>query len=69
MLPKFHCELRPIERCWGQLKRYITTNYTFPNLHIPLALDTVTLEKNKNYFRKERQYIFGYVEGLDAVVS
>ena len=59
MLPKFHCELNSIERCWGQSKRYtrVYTNYTFPNLrkNIPLALDTVTIENIKKYFRKARQ--------------
>ena len=69
MLPKFHCELNPIERCWGQSKRYTRayTNYIFPNLrkNIPLALDIVT-RNIKNYFRKARQYMFGYIEGLGA---
>ena len=70
MLPKFHCELNPLERCWGQSKRYTRayTNYTIPNLrkNIPLALDTVTLENIKNYFRKARQYMFCNTEGLAA---
>ena len=52
MLPKFHCELNSIERCWGQSKRYtrVYTNYTFPNLrkNIPLALGTVKIENIKN---------------------
>ena len=44
------------------------TNYTIPNLrkNIPLGLDTVTLENIKNYFRKARQYMFCYTEGLAA---
>ena len=28
-IPKFHCELNPIERCWGTAKHY-TRHYTFP---------------------------------------
>ena len=60
MLPKFHCELNPIERCWGQAKRYTRayTNYTFPALrrNIPPALDSVTTENIQNYFRKVRHY-------------
>ena len=70
MLPKFHCELNPIERCWGQAKRYTRsfTNYTLPRLriNIPNGLDSVTLENIKNYFRKVRQYMFAYLEGFTA---
>ena len=68
MLPKFHCELNPIERCWGQAKRYTRayTNYTFPKLreNIPKGLDTVTVDNIANYFCKARQYMFAYLEGF-----
>ena len=67
MLPKFHCEFNPIERCWGQAKRYTRayTNYTLPRLrkNVPNALDSVTVENINNYFRKTRQYMFAYLEG------
>ena len=70
MLPKFHCELNPIERCWGQAKLYTKahTNYTLPRLrnNIPLALDSVTNENIVNFFCKARNYMFGYLEGLTA---
>ena len=70
MLPKFHYELNPIERCWGQAKRYTRayTNYTFPGLwkNIPLALGLVSKENIQNYFRKVRHYMFAYVEGFKA---
>ena len=34
LLPKFHCEINPIERCWAQAKRYVCayTNYTLAGL-------------------------------------
>ena len=68
MLPKFHCELNPIERVWAQSKRYTKAycKYSIVSLRkliIP-ALETVTLENIQNYFRKVRHYMFAYLEGL-----
>ena len=58
------------ERYWGQTKLYSKayTNYTLPCLqsNIPLALDSVTNENIINFFRRARNYIFGYLEGLNA---
>ena len=65
---KFHPEMNPIERVWAQLKRYTKAHYKYslPSLrkNIPLAYDSVSLENIQNHFRKIRQYMFTYVEGL-----
>ena len=59
-LPKFHCELNPIERVWGQSKRYcrVHTNFTLVKLREILnpALDLVTVDLMRKYFRKAREY-------------
>jgi len=70
-LPKFHCELNPIERCWAQAKQYTCahTNYTIKKLrtNVPVALDSVTVENITNYFRKVRHYMFAYLQGIAGV--
>jgi len=68
MLPKFHCELNPIERVWAQAKRYSKAycKYSIKSLRnvIPPALDSVTLESMQKHFRKVRHYMFAYPEGV-----
>ena len=68
MLPKFHCELNPIEHVWAQAKRYLKAycNYSIRGLcnTIHPALDSVTLENVQNHFRKVRHYTFAYLEGV-----
>ena len=52
-LPKFHCELNPIERVWGQAKVYTKphTNFTLQRLRqiINPALDSVSLDLIRNF--------------------
>ena len=60
LLPKFHCDINPIERCWAQAKRYEQshTNYTLAGLrkNVPDGLDSVSLTNICNHFRKVRHY-------------
>ena len=48
LIPKFHCELNPIERVWSQSKRYTRAHcdYTIASLrrNIPLGLKSVSKE-------------------------
>ena len=70
LLPKFHCEINPLERCWAQAKRYVRshTNYTLSGLrqNVPNGLDSVTITNIQNHYRKVRHYMFGYLLGVSA---
>ena len=63
-LPKFHCELNPIERVWGEAKRYSRAHcdYSFAGLErtIITALESVQLDTIRKYFRKCREYMQAY---------
>ena len=66
-LPKYHCELNPIERVWGQAKRFTRGNcdYTYPGLEktIVPALESVSTALIRKYFRRVREYHRAYREG------
>ena len=69
-VPKFHCELNPIERVWGQAKKYSRahTNFTLVRLRtiIGPALDSVSTDLIRKYFRRVREYEQAYLEGKQA---
>ena len=66
-IPKFHCEINPIERVWCQAKKYTRTNcdYTFVGLDktIVPALNSVTVELIRKFFRKTSEHHRAYREG------
>ena len=69
-IPKFYCELNPIEASWGQSKRYTRSHcdYSFPGLekNINPGLNSVTLDQIRKYFRKMRETMHAYREGHTA---
>lgn len=66
-IPKFHCELNAIERCWCHAKKYSRAhaNGTITRLRtvIPKALDTCTPDLIAKFFCTVRDYIKAYDEG------
>ena len=64
ILPKFHCELNPIERVWCRAKLYARNqcDYTFQHLRrtVQPALDSVTTDDVRKYFRTFRDYKEAY---------
>ena len=69
-IPKFHCELNPIEQIWGQAKvfTHTHTNFTLVQLHqiVDPALDSVTTDLMCKYFRRVDEYERAYLEGKKA---
>ena len=63
---KFHCELNPIVRVWSQAKVYTRefTNFSLVFLRKILnpALDSVSTDTIRKYFRKIQDYEKAFIE-------
>ena len=72
-LPKYHCEINPIERCWAQSKQYTRAycncNITGLRRNICPALDSVSQENISNYIRHAKNYMYGYLLGHKAALE
>ncbi|KAJ2922656.1 hypothetical protein H1R20_g14444, partial [Candolleomyces eurysporus] len=70
-LPKFHCELNPIEMYWGWVKiRYRTlADGTWKRAKdlVPELLNSCETKTIRAFFRKSFRYMDAYVRGLNAV--
>ena len=66
-IPKFHCKLNPIKSVWGKAKQYTRSHcdYSFAGFEkaIHPALNSVSIETIRKYYRKSREYMKAYREG------
>ena len=75
-LPKFHCELNPIELVWGRSKWYVRQNVTgsFSWLHEKLLFNSLSPENLpptliQQYTRKCREILRAYHENDDGCAA
>jgi len=63
-LPKFHCELNPIERVWAHVKSDLRKNCEYSlkalRVRLPEALNSVPVEAIRRYFRKTDRFVSAY---------
>jgi hypothetical protein len=69
-VPKYHCELNPIELCWNRAKKYTRKHcdYTITGLRktVPKALDSITVLLIRKFFRLCRDYLRAYSQQTPA---
>ncbi|KZT66821.1 hypothetical protein DAEQUDRAFT_674282 [Daedalea quercina L-15889] len=70
-LPKFHCELNPIEQCWGHAKREYR-KFPASSLEADLerntitSLDSVSLTSIRRFFIRSLRFMDAYRHGLSG---
>ncbi|QRV73099.1 DDE superfamily endonuclease [Ceratobasidium sp. AG-Ba] len=70
-LPKFHCELNPIEQCWGYAKhvyRQFPPSKSEADLEANMlaSLDAIPLESIRRFFNKSQRFLDAYRHGLNG---
>jgi hypothetical protein len=75
ILPKFHCELNPIERVWAIMKWYSTRHSDGTmsklkaNMELGLSQEILTLQLIRKFVNTTLKYVIAYSIGLDIVTA
>ncbi|KAJ7612968.1 hypothetical protein B0H17DRAFT_903782, partial [Mycena rosella] len=64
-LPKFHCELNPIEMVWAKRNDVSLTFPSHGQKLVPEALDQVKVANIRRYFHRCYRYMDAYKSGLN----
>ncbi|EUC55063.1 DDE family endonuclease, partial [Rhizoctonia solani AG-3 Rhs1AP] len=70
-LPKYHCELNPIEQCWGAAKRVYRDSPTSSSeadlkQNMLRALESVTLKSIRRFAARSQRFVHHYGRGLSG---
>ncbi|KAI9057198.1 hypothetical protein FKP32DRAFT_1615362 [Trametes sanguinea] len=70
-LPKFHCELNPIEQCWGYAKRDYrekpsSSKEADLEKNVVEALDSVPLKSMRRFYTRSLRFADAYTKGLSG---
>jgi hypothetical protein len=73
-LPKFHCELNPIEQCWGFAKRIYRLNPESSRedqleKNVLAALQAIPLVSMRRFATCSLRFVDAYQRGLDGALA
>ncbi|KAF8674076.1 hypothetical protein RHS04_07383 [Rhizoctonia solani] len=73
-LPKYHCELNPIEQCWGYAKRKYrqkppTNNENMMKKYVIEALESIPIDTIRKFVARSQRFVDAYASGNNGEMA